>query len=482
VLILALTAVAAVAGVTGTWSPCGFSMIETLGRPRSRVLASCAMFALGAVAGGVATFGAVAVAGAVVRHVAARDMGLAAAGLAVAAAVAELRGAAIAPQIRRQVPERWRRTLPLPLAAALYGVLLGLAFTTFVLTFAVWALAAVTFAVGRPEIGIVVGLAFGAGRALPVVMTAPLLHRRAGVRLLAAMAERPVLLRAFRLADAVALTFAAAALVVARAGAATNLGSGTDPSASGDAVVWTTSTGGVEVTEGQAGTASVPAHAVLGGSLIAWREEDVVHVADAADLTPVVDVTVPGVDGLAVSDNWLVTRAPSARGDTMAVRPIDAPTEVRTIAAARRPTQLGRPALDGDVVVFHIATPHGSRIVEYNLETSRLLVLRSTVSALLTNPSLLGGRLLYVRQTDLAQLLELGPAQPGGVDRVLYRLGAPAPHDSGHERDYSHVTRTPHPATASWTLWTTALSARRAYVTLLPRRAGGRPKIVSMPR
>jgi hypothetical protein len=483
VLILALVTVAAIAGLTGSWSPCGFSMIETIGRPRTPVLASCAAFAAGALAGGVVTFGVVALAGAVVRRVAAGDVMLAAAAaLAVAAAAAELRGLSIAPQIRRQVPEHWRRTLPLPLAAALYGVLLGLAFTTFVLTFAVWALAGVTFAVGRPELGVAVGLAFGFGRALPIVTTAPLVHRRIGVRLLAAMAERPALLRAFRLADAVALTLAAAALVVARAGAATTLGSGTDPSAAGDTVVWTTSAGGVEVTEGQTGRTPVPAHSVVGGSFIAWREQGLVHVADAADLTPVVDVPVPGVDALAVSDRWLVTRAPSARGDTISARPIDAPTEVRTIAAARRPSQLGRPALDGDVVVFHVATSRGSRIVEYNLATSKSHVLRRTISALLTNPSVLAGQLLYVRQTDLVQMLELGGAYPGAGDHVLFRLGAPATHDSGHEPGYSHETRTPRAPIASWTLWTTALSARRAYVTLLSRRAGGQPRIVSLAR
>ena len=56
----------------------------------------------------------------------------------------------IVPQIRRQVPEHWRRVLPMPLAAALYGVLLGLGFTTFVLTFGVFALAAIAFALGDP--------------------------------------------------------------------------------------------------------------------------------------------------------------------------------------------------------------------------------------------------------------------------------------------------------------------------------------------
>ena len=82
-----------------------------------------------------------------------------------------------------------RGRLPLPAAAALYGLLLGLGFTTFVLTFAVWALAAVTFAVGRPGLGLVVGLAFGAGRGLPIVLIAPFVHRPVGVRLVAAMAD-----------------------------------------------------------------------------------------------------------------------------------------------------------------------------------------------------------------------------------------------------------------------------------------------------
>ena len=481
-LTVALVSVAAIAGLTGTWSPCGFSMIETIGGPRRHVLASCATFAVGALVGGVATFVAIASAGAAVRALGGGRVGLVAAGIAAAAAVAELRGAAIAPQIRRQVPEPWRRTLPLPLASALYGVLLGLGFTTFVLTFAVWALAGVTFAVGDPLVGVAVGVAFGAGRALPIVTIAPLVHGSLGARVLATLAERPTVLRAFRVADAAALVAAAAVLVASRADAATNIGVGTDPSAAGDAVVWTSAAGGVEVHEGQAGTTSVPAHAVLGGSYIAWRDGDTVEVANAADLTPVVSVTVPGVDALAVSDRWLVTREPTSKGDALVARPLDAPTEVHPIASSRRPTQLGRPSLDGDVVVFHVATSHGSRIVEYDLAASVTRVLRRSVSDLLSNPALLGDRLLYVRQADLAQLLELGPALTTGRDRVLYRLAAPAQHDAGHDPGYSRVTRTPHPRTAQWTLWTTALSATHAYVTLLPRRSGAQSKIVSVSR
>jgi hypothetical protein len=483
VLTVALVAVAAVAGLTGTWSPCGFSMIESIGRPRTRVpvLGSCAAFALGAVVGGIATFGVAAAAGAGVRAVGV-DLLVAAPVVAVAAALAEARGAAIAPQIRRQVPEHWRRTLPLPLAAGLYGVLLGLGFTTFVLTYAVLALAAVVFAVGRPEVGLAVGLAFGAGRALPVVAVAPLAHRTIGVRVCAAMAERPSFLRAIRLADAAGLLVAGAAIVVTNAEGATRLGTGTDPSAAGGAVVWTTSTGGVVIREGQTGTASVPAHAVLGGSLIAWRDGDTVHVASAADLSPVVDVALPGVDALAVSDTWLVTRARSPTGDRLEARPLPAPDEVTRVASVRAPQQLGRPALDQSALVYHVAARGGSRIVERDLAGGGSRILRRSSAALLTNPSLLAGRLLYVRQTSVAQLLELGPGRAGARDRILYRLGAPAPHDAGHEPGHSRKTRTPHPRTSPWTLWTSALSSTSAYVTLLPRRAGAQPWIVSVPR
>ena len=44
--------------------------------------------------------------------------------------------------------------MPVPLAAGLYGVLLGLGFTTFILTFAVWALAGISVALGDPRLGL----------------------------------------------------------------------------------------------------------------------------------------------------------------------------------------------------------------------------------------------------------------------------------------------------------------------------------------
>jgi len=204
-LVAALTAFAA--GVTGAWSPCGFSMVDTLGeagRGRRSMLAACATFTVGAVAGGVVTFGALSLLGAALQV---GGSGLAlgvAVAVAALAAAGEAAGVRVVPQIRRQVPERWRRVMPLPAAAALYGLLLGLGFTTFVLTLAVWALAGVSVALGAPALGLAIGVGFGLGRALPVVVMAPRLQELGG-RMLSRMIDCPQILRRLRLADAALL-------------------------------------------------------------------------------------------------------------------------------------------------------------------------------------------------------------------------------------------------------------------------------------
>ena len=64
-----LLAAALAAGVTGAWSPCGLSMVDTLApagyaRTLRTSLLACATFALGALAGGALTFGGLAVLGA----------------------------------------------------------------------------------------------------------------------------------------------------------------------------------------------------------------------------------------------------------------------------------------------------------------------------------------------------------------------------------------------------------------------------------
>ena len=396
----------------------------------------------------------------------------------VAAAIADVRGLPIVPQIRRQVPEHWRRVLPLPVATLLYGVLLGLGFTTFVYAVALWALAGIASSSRRPQTGALVGLAFGAGRAVPICC----LRRSRTVAPVAARSTRwrsapgscrwstsrgqPALSwsRPRRRGHAVPRQLSASGQIRARPGTT---------------VVWTSPTGGVARDEGTAETRSVPAHAAVGGSLIAWRDGETVHVARIADLSAVLDVAVSGVTAVAVSDTWLVTRA----GNALDARSIADPQTVVRVATTKSPAQLGRPALDGDLVVYHVATPRLSTIVVFDLATAKRRTVRKSKTSLLTNPSLLGGELLYDRQTSRAQLVELGPLDEGAHDRAVYRLTAPSVHDAGHEPGYSRHTRNVPPRTAKWRLWTTALSGTQAYVTLLPRAgAASAARLLSLPR
>jgi hypothetical protein len=198
VLTFALVATALVAGAAGTWSPCGFSAIATIGRAAGAAWT----FVAGAILGGVASFTVLAVAGSALDVHAAAGATVV---LAAVAAVAEAAGVRVVPQVRRQVPEPWRRVLPLPVTAALYGALLGVGFATFVLTLAFWALAAVVVLQADVALGVLVGAAFGLGRAVPVA----LLTTRPAI--VTALAERPRLLRAWRLVCAAALAATALA-------------------------------------------------------------------------------------------------------------------------------------------------------------------------------------------------------------------------------------------------------------------------------
>src|SRR5690242_7341265 len=100
-LIAVVAAAALVAGVTGAWSPCGFSMVETLapsgyaGRLRTTVIA-CIAFATGALAGAVITFGGLSLLGDALGAAAPAAAAL----IAFAAAVGELKGTRIVPQVR----------------------------------------------------------------------------------------------------------------------------------------------------------------------------------------------------------------------------------------------------------------------------------------------------------------------------------------------------------------------------------------------
>jgi hypothetical protein len=486
---LVLLAAGLVAGVTGAWSPCGFSMVDTLaphgyaGRLRTTLVA-CLTFALGALAGGIVTFGGLALLGSALGAGGAGALAVAAA-VALVAAAGEARGARIVPQVRRQVPESWRRVMPVPLAAGLYGVLLGLGFTTFILSFAVWALAGVSVALGDPALGLLVGLGFGIGRTLPVVVLAPLAGTERGADAHAAMAERPAILRALRAADAVALAACAAVLWAAPAQAADVFAvPATDPSVDAGLIAYQEPGGsGVIVRPGAREPAPGP-HPAVGGGLIAWLGAGTVEVRNPADPAYVLSLPAPGADSVALGAGWVAWRAREGEQDVLVASPLPpAPVAPRRVAVSSASTTLGRPALAGDRLLFHVAGAARGRIVEIRLADGRRRTLRSAPRALLLNPSASGSRLLYVRSTFERQQLRIGALRPRRVrhDRSLYGTVPTGRRDAGHEPGENHKSHghpkklppRPRPG-VSITLWSTALAPDAAYVTRL-RQDRGQP-------
>ena len=500
-MLTALVVAALVAGVAGAWSPCGFSMVDTFAphgyaRRMRMTVVSCAAFAVGALAGGVATFGGLALLGHALGTGGGAMAAVAVAALLVAAA-GDAAGRRIVPQVRRQVPESWRRVLPVSLAAALYGVLLGLGFTTFVLSFAVYALAAACLALGVPSVGVAVGLAFAVGRIVPVVILAPLQATERGVDMARGMGDRPGVLRALRATGGVAL--GAAALTIALGGAPAAAAepkllsrSGTDPSAAGAALAWQRPGGGLSIfLRGGTELIGLPgSDPALGPQTVVWREGDTLVVARQDNLAPVLRIDAPGAEEPAISERWLVWRAREDGGDVLRSVDLSAPDKpsvelLRTSGSDR----LGRPSVDGDRAVLHLATRSASKIVEIYLPSAKGTVLRrSRGVSLLLNPSELDGKLLYVRSALDGQTVLLGPrrSRRGKNDKRLYRSGPTIRRDSGVEG-----RRGPHgPGYAPrgregvrTTLWTTALAADRAYVTRISvRKRGTRTEILKLRR
>jgi hypothetical protein len=457
VLSAIVIAAAVIAGITGAWSPCGFSMVETLapagyaGRLRTTAVA-CTTFAAGALAGGVITFGGLALIGARLGP----QAPFVAATVALMAAIGEARGLRIVPQVRRQVPESGRRKLPVPLAAGLYGVLLGLGFTTFILSFAVWALAGISVALGDAHLGLLIGLGFGAGRALPVIALAP----AGGGRLHAAMAERPKILRSLRAVDAVALAATAVALAATPAQAAVKVVAIGFADPSFDAgVLALHRPGGTGELRGPAGTQALPGnHPAVGGGRVAWIEGASVVVPNVAT------IPAPGADAVAISASWVAWRS----GQTLLAAPLD-PAQ-GFVARPLITGIVGKPALSGNLLVFELA----GQIEAIDLVTGQRTALRRENGAELRGPSVLGYRLTYIRATYKRQQVLTGVLLPRDVrsDRTLYGTTPTARRDAGHEKGRfpakGHINKplwARPPEGVHDTLTTTASADTAVYVT-----------------
>jgi hypothetical protein len=453
---LSLAAAALLIGATGTFSPCGFSAVETLGPTghtggRRTTFAALATFLPGALIGGVVTFGALALLGEALHGAGGRIAYIVAAAIAVAAAVLEVRGTRIVPQIRRQLPEHWRRVMPMPVAAALYGVLLGLGFTTFVLSFGVWALAGISLAVGDPEVGLILGVAFGIGRALPVVALAPLAGTPAGARATDLMAGDPAVYLGVRRGDAAVLAIAAVALSlsVGSADAAKQAArSATDPSATPDALAFQRVSGEAMLRRNGAEVPLSGGDPAAGGPYVAVRAGDATRVLDRATLAPVAELSTPNADALAVSGQWLAYRAKLQNGgDGIFARNItnpDQPGPIQNLASIGPPAQLSPPSVDEDVLLFAVARPNGSRVVQRVLGTRKRRTLVKSGGPLLFSPAVNGRSFVYTRTEGRKSRLMMRKRKKRGRGKVLHAIGR-----------------------RKGVLWSTDLTGGAAYVTIL---------------
>ncbi|HTI34974.1 MAG TPA: hypothetical protein VL422_14965, partial [Miltoncostaea sp.] len=104
-------------------------------------------------------------------------------------------------------------------------------------------------------------------------------------------------------------------------------------------------------------------------------------------------------------------------------------------------TDLGRPALRGGVIAWHVAAGRHSEIRVGRVGRRGYRVLASSVTGLQINPSIARGRILWVEQAGSASSLRIRRLA-GGAVRTLTTLRGP-----------------------SRFLWTTALASRTAYAT-----------------
>jgi hypothetical protein len=303
------------------------------------------------------------------------------------------------PQSRRQVPEPWRFTLPLPAWAAGYGAGLGLGFLTYQPVATFWVACAAAVALGRPLAGAVCFAAYGVGRSLLLFL--PLRRGSDATAIVEALAGRR---RGVLRVNAVALLACAALLTAPAAGAELiPLGPGSqfDPSAIGPAFAYTQRDLGVSsviVLPSAGGALQYPEaeSPSLDGELLAYQNAAGIRIVRWAT-----GEEVARVDGAtskpALDWPWLAYRR-EVPGRTLLELKDLTTGEVRRLGSVPGGDDLGRPSIAAGRVAWHAAGSRGSRILLYEIANGDKQVVMATTIALLSNPSLSSTRILWIKQ------------------------------------------------------------------------------------
>ena len=337
-----LLVAALAAGVTGAWSPCGLSMVETLApggfaRTRAESALAAATFTAGALAGGAITFGGLALLGALLGAGGATALGAA----AVVAVAAASRGARAADRAADPAPG------PGGVAPRAAGGPRRPPAT------------ASSSASGSPRSC----SPSPSGRSPERASRSAIRHwarRRAGVRTrpraavvalaprahaaTAVMCERPGILLGLRRVDAVALAGGGARAgdrggvrrppAPARAKPARlYAGDAYNPTAGAGLLAWQRP-GGIALLRRDGADGTLPGrHPALGGSVLAWLDGDAAVIADAATGALRDRLPAPGAQAIGVSEQILAWRAPDVEGrDVLWARALAGSEPVRSRA------------------------------------------------------------------------------------------------------------------------------------------------------
>lgn len=418
-------------------------MVETLtpagcgSRQRHRI--AVALFTAGSVLGAAALGAVLGLAGAPLD----REWALGV--VAALALVAAAREAGLVriplPQLRRQVPERWRREWPLAGWSFGYGLGLGVGLLTHQVVWTFWVMAAGALALGDPLVAAACLTPFGLGRALMVVLPAP-----GGEDAAAAVGRMVERRRWLRPANVAALLVAAGLIAASPALAQSTTRGEFDPAASGRilAVAVSDPAGAAVVVRAPSAApvrydgARSPA---LDGDVLAYADDEGVRVVrwrtgeELARLPGM--LTKPAIDFPLVAYVRLVPGG----GQRLELRNVTNGA-IRVVAQVARGFDLGRPALRNGQIAWHVAAGRRSQIRLGPVNGSRpSRVVASSVTGLQVNPSLAYGRIAWVEQTGSISALRIRAIR-GGPVRTLNTLRGP-----------------------NRILWTTALGLRTAYVT-----------------
>jgi hypothetical protein len=195
------------------------------------------------------------------------------------------------------------------------------------------------------------------------------------------------------------------------------------------------------------------------------------------------------VNALATDGQTLAFRATSAGRDTIHKLTIKGGAETALVTEFH-PATLSPPAISDGTIVYSIWGKFSTQIEAISPSGSTRIVRKDGPWKVVSNPSISGDSLAYVRSRYCDQTLMTGKLSGrtnGRGDRVKLRIRSTAARDPGYERHYTHhfnaASKCHRRKFAKYhgTLWTTGLTPSRAMVTLLGHNRA-RPHVVTINR